>query len=250
MRVGSAASGLSWTKIWELACRRWRNLHRSWLPYAVAAFVLASAAVMYGVISSTSQAAFAVFFLGGLSALAIGGGAIARDFESGVMLLDRVHGSGPAEIILGTAIYTATVVFAAGGLAAALIFSVAPQYFGGAALSFITVVAFGLVAWVALLVLLGSLVPGSGNSAIALALVVIVGPLSEFSQGGSPNIMRASAKFIAGVFPPEIVSAFLRLPRPESVWRPIATLTFCAVAFLCLAVVILVRREPAKGWRR
>lgn len=241
---------ISWERVWELAGRRWRTIHRSWLPYGIAAFVLAAWAVMHQMLRSATYSAATVFFLGGLSALAVGAGAIARDYESGVVVLDRAHGAGPADVVLGTTIYTCTVVLAASLLAAALTFAAVPQYLEPEVLRLLGVVALGLVGWVSLLVFLGSFVPGSGNSAIALALVVILNPVSRLDQPGASLLARTAAR-LAGIFPPEAVLASLRTAEtPTSAWRPIVMLAFSTVLFLGLAVAVVARREPAHGWKR
>jgi hypothetical protein len=214
-------------------------------------FVLAVWAVLHQMVRSAPYSAASVFFLGGLSALAIGAGAIGRDFESGVMVLDRVHGAGPAEVVLGTAIYTITVVFAATALAASLIFMAEPQYLELAVLRLLGVVALGLVGWVSLLVFLGSFVPGSGNSAIALALIVILNPVSRFDQPGASLPVRTAARLAAGLFPPEAVLRFLQTAETvTSARRPVATLALSTLFFLGLAVAVVARREPARGWKR
>lgn len=241
---------ISWARVWELAFRRWRTIHRSWPPYGIAVFVLAAWAVLRQTIRSPAYSATAVFFLGGLSALAIGAGAIARDFESGVMVLDRAHGASPAEIVLGTTIYTSMVVLAASLLAASLTLGAAPQYIEPAALRLLGVVALGLVSWVAFLVLLGTFVPGSGNSAIALALVVILDPVAGYDQASAPPLVRAAARAAAAIFPPEAVSGFLRSADTAVVWRSLATLALSTVLFLALAIAVVGRREPARGWKR
>jgi len=199
---------------------------------------------------SPAYSALTVFFLSGLSALAIGAGAIARDFESGVMVLDRAHGASPADVVLGTTIYTCTVVFAAALLAAALTFAAVPQYLELAVLRLLAVVAFGLIGWVALLVCLGTLVQGAGNTAIAFALVVILNPVRGFDQPGASLPVRTSARVAAAVFPPEATLGFLRAPETASAWQPIVMLTFSTVIFLALATSVVARREPAHGWKR
>jgi hypothetical protein len=236
--------------VWELALRRWRTIHRSALPYGVVAFVLATWGVLHQTVHSTPYSAVVVFFLGGLIALAIGAGAIARDFESGVIVLDRAHGAGPADVVLGTTIYTCTAVFAGSLLAGALTFAAAPQYLELEVLRLLGVVALGLVGWVALLVFLGSLVPGSGNSAIAFALVVILNPVSGFDQPGASLPVRASARLAAAIFPPQAALGFLRTPETASAWQAIGMLAVSTVLFLGLATAMVARREPARGWKR
>jgi hypothetical protein len=191
-----------------------------------------------------------VFFVSGLIALAIGAGAIARDFESGVMVLDRAHGARPAELVLGTTIYACTVVLAATLFAAALTFAAAPQYFELDALRLLGVVAVGLIGWVALLVFLGTFVPGSGNSAIAFALVVILNPVSRIDQPEASFAAQASARLTAALFPPEAALGFLRAGETASAWRPIMSLAFSTVFFLGLASGVVAQREPARGWKR
>jgi hypothetical protein len=212
--------------------------------------VLATWAVLHQTVRSTPYSAVVVFFLGGLIALAVGAGAIARDFESGVIVLDRTHGAGPADVVLGTTIYTCTVVFVATLFAAGLIFAAAPQYLEFDVLPLLGVVTLGLVGWVALLVFLGSLVPGSGNSAIAFALVVILNPVSGFDQPGASLPVRASARLAAAIFPPEAALGLLRAAETTSAWHGIGMLAFSTVLFLALAAAVVARREPARGWKR
>jgi hypothetical protein len=194
--------------------------------------------------------AVSVFFLAGLCALAIGAGAIARDFESGIMVLDRAHGAGPAEIVLGTTIYTSTLVFAVGLLAVALNFGASPQQLEPAVFRLLAVVAAGLVAWVAFLVLLGTLVPGSGNSAIALALVLLLEPVRAFDEPRASLLARVAARSVTALFPPEAVSGFIATFETTSAWRPLAQLAVSTLLFVGLAVALVSAREPAHGWKR
>ena len=234
----------------ELALRRWRSAHRSWLTYAILLFIVAAWAVIHQTLESASDCAAAVFFVSGLCVLAIGSGAIAREFESGVMVLDRLHGARPVDVVLGTAIYATTFAMVATIVTAGLIFATAPEYLGSDAILFLLVVALGLMAWVAFLVLLGSFVPGSGNATIALGLIVVLAPVSRFDRPDAAPVARMAARLVTTIFPPETVFAFFRAADHAALGSRAIAVALSTAVFLALAIGVVAQREPAHGWKR
>lgn len=189
--------------------------------------------------------------IGALAALFVGAGILAREYDTGGMILDRLHGARASELVVAAVVhvFTAALLFALFYCAMSLLRGsewLDARFAGGAA-----IVALELFAWTSFLTLLGALVPSYGNSVLAFALVMIdasasmvadppelLGAVFSAVHWGVPIPGRLSdavdtAHSAAGISAAALI--------PATVWIPLGVV---------LAVIALDRTEPASRWRR
>lgn len=177
-------------------------------------------------------------------------GAVADDLESGSALLLALHGVTPLETILGDVAASLAVVglvaLGAIPLAAREISGVPPMALVGAGAWMATLV----VAWAALLALLGGVLPGKGNS---LSMIVPVGvfvlPAAALPLDWAPGWLAAAARIAWTLLPLQAhATAMYDALLANSPPPPAApfVLVLSPVLYLAAGVCLLARLEPAR----
>jgi len=198
------------------------------------------------------EAVAAPFTLAAVAALVIGAAVIARDYESGGIMLDRLHGAGPIETVLGSLLYTTTAAGLVAALLAAQLFLSSPELVTDAGWLMITAGVLSVFAMCALLVAFGTVAPGYANSAIVVGLIVVAPGMGEVERWGFPQQITALFRMVRSILPlpHQLAAAAAALTRGESPGRPIAIFAIGSILAAAVAVAAVQRREPARGWRR
>jgi hypothetical protein len=193
-----------------------------------------------------------VFFLSTVVALALSAGALAVERESGVAILDRLHGASAAELVLGVASQVMALVLIVFTSVALLVFSRSPSLWIPSVFASLVVAALGLVAFVSLLVLFGALLPGSGNSALLVALLLLAAPARALRTDRIPGIILDAIAVLHELMPlGHQVADFARSAQagvPD--FGPVIVLAGSIPVILGLSVLIISRSELAIAWRR
>jgi hypothetical protein len=228
-----------------------RPFFRSALGPLVALFIVIALALLLQTPASKSSV-MEVFFLGATVALALGAGALAVERESGMAILDQLHGASAAELTLGVALQVTTLVLVAFTSAALLVFGRSPSIWTPSILVSLAVAALGLVAFVSLLVLFGALIRGSGNSALVVALVLLSGSARSLQTEPIPAVIANAIAIIHELMPlGHQVADFARNAQADVFdFGPVAVLAGSIPVIVGLTVLIVSRSELAMAWRR
>lgn len=244
----------SWPRrrvVWALAVRHWRIALRS--SRFLAGMALAAAiALTQGTPATPAQAVALAFFLAAIVSLVIGAGSIARDFGSGMMVLDRLHGARPSEIVLGAVAHVTAIGFAVLLVAATARVVQDPALLSSWLAGALAVAALLLLGWCALLVMLGAAVPGEGNAAAAIGLVILASLAPRVEQGASPELVKGGFRLLRMLLPTphQFVSLARTLDNGMFPYRATAVLCLVALSIFAGTLLILRSRDPASGWRR
>lgn len=227
-----------------------RPIFRSALVLLVALFVVIAAALMLQTPAGESSVV-SVFFLSAAAALALGAGALAAEIESGVAMLDRLHGARTAELVFGVTLQIVTLVLIVFASVSVFVFSSSPSLWNSAVFASLPVAGLGLLALVSLLVLFGSLLPGSGNSAILIALVILSSSGRALEGAPVPTVISRAIAIINDVLPlGHQVSTFSRSAQSGVFdFSPVILLGLSTAIVLGLTIFVVSRRELAKAWR-
>jgi len=244
----------SWPRrrvVWALAIRHWRVALRS--GRLLAGMALAAAiALTQGTPATPAQAVALAFVLACVVSLVIGAGSIARDFGSGMMMLDRLHGARPSEIVLGAVGYITAVGFVILLIAVTARVVLDPTLLSSWLTGALAVGALLLAGWCLLLVMLGAAVPGEGNAAAAIGLVILASLAPVVEQGGSPELVKGGFRLFRVLLPSphQFVPIARALDSGVFPWRGTAVVCLTSLSVLASALWILRSRDPASGWRR
>lgn len=246
----SPRGSVRWRAVWILNVRQWRSGWRSYRFAGVAIFLALTWPFRPPAVGL--EAIAAPFTLATVTALVIGAAVIARDFDSGGAILDRLHGATPAETILGSMLFTTTAALAVAAVLSAELLLAAPQLLASPAEIMLLAGVLGVLAMCALLVAFGTLVPGYANSAIVVGLIIAVPGLGEVQRLGLPHVVAAALELARTSLPlpHQIAATAAALTRGESPAGPLLVLATGAVLATIAAVLVVHRREPARGWRR
>jgi hypothetical protein len=241
---------MRWSAVWILNARQWRSGWRSHRFAGVAVFVAVTwpfrpPAVGLGAIA-------APFTLAAVAALVIGAAVIARDFDSGATILDRLHGATPAETILGSVLFTTTAALAVAAVLALQLLLRSPELLTPAGSLMVLAGVLSVSAICALLVVFGTVASGYANSAIVIGLIIAVPGLGEIERWGLPHVVAAVFRLArTGLpLPHQLTATAAALTRGESAAVPMAVLAGGTVLATLIAVAVVHMREPAGGWRR
>lgn len=239
-----------WGAVRTLALRQWRSGWRSHRFTGVAVFVALTWPFRPPAVGL--EAAAAPFTLAAVAALVLGAAVIARDYESGGMILDRLHGASPVETVLGSLLYTTTAAGGVAALLAAQLFLSSPELVAEAGWPMIASGLLSVAAMCALLVAFGSVAPGYANSAIVVGLIVVAPGMGEVERWGFPHQITAVFRFVRSILPlpHQLAATAAALTRGESPAKPLAIFAIGSVLAAAIAVLVVQRREPARGWRR
>lgn len=249
--MSQAIQSVRWRHVAVLASRRMRPIFRSPLVFLVGLFVVIASALMLQTPRGESSVV-SVFFLSAAAALALGAGALAAEIESGGLMLDRLHGARTSELVLGVALQVVTLVFIVFASVSVLVFSSSPSLSNAAVFASLAIAGLELLAFVALLVLFGALLPGSGNTAIVIALVVLSSSSRALEGAPIPTAISKTIAAISDTLPlGQQVAAFSRSAQSGGFdFGPVIFLGLSTPIFLGLTILVVSRRELAKGWRR
>jgi hypothetical protein len=180
-------------------------------------------------------------------------GAIADEMASGAYMLDALHGARPIELVVGAAIgIFAAVLPAALVPAVGLLTAGEPSL--AAALLLIAVVLVATIAWSTLAVMLGTLLPGKGNSAVLVPLFLFGGLApSELSFGPLPGPLAEALRLAWSALPLHAHVAAIRdqvLTGSHAGSAPWAALIGGPIIFTLLATYRLRRLEAVARWRQ
>ncbi|CAN5246818.1 hypothetical protein BH23GEM2_BH23GEM2_08380 [soil metagenome] len=242
--------GARWSAVWILSARQWRSGWRSYRFVGVAVFLAVTWPFRPPAVGL--EAIAAPFTLAAVAALLIGAAVIARDFDSGAMILDRLHGATPAELILGSLLFTTTAGLAVAATLSAQLLLASPELLSPPGWTMLLAGVLTLSAMCALLVLFGTVAPGYANSAIVIGLIIAVPGLGEIKRWGVPHVLAELLGLArTGLpLPHQLAAAAAALTRGESAAVPISVLATGTLLATTIAIAVVHRREPAGGWRR
>lgn len=245
-----ACGGFRWGAVWVLSMRQWRSGWRSRRFAGVAAFLAVTWPFRPPAVGLEALAA--PFTLAAVAALLIGAAVIARDFDSGAMILDRLHGATPLEMILGSILFTTTAALAVAATLSAGMLVASPELLTPPGWIMILAGVLTLSAMCALLVLFGTVAPGYANSAIVVGLIIAVPGLAEIERLGLPQLLTQLFELArAGLpLPHQLAATAAALTRGEAATVPMSVLAAGTVLATVIAIGVVARREPAGGWRR
>lgn len=196
---------------------------------------------------TVGAALWAGFFGAMLIGAILGGGILAQDFDSGSMALQRLHGAREAEVALAAFLSLVAFTFAGFAAWACAVLVAVPGAVSPVAVPLLACL-LGLAAWGALLVLGGSILPGWGNVAAAMGLVLF-GSADDF---GNVPVVSAAFTFLRDVLP--LPRQAIEIFRSAEAGAPIAgdvvLLVGGSAALIAATLLVLRWREPASGWRR
>lgn len=240
-----------WNAVRAVSARQWRS---SWRSRRMAgAIVFAGLAWVTGPAEGfEAQPGIAAFVICMFVAIVTAAAVVARDFESGAMVLERLHGASPFEIVGANLLYAVATTLAVYGIIIGVLLAGSTVPWDQAIWAVIGLGALGLVTTCSLLVMLGALLPGYGNVAVFLALMVVGGNLDEVARAALPSALVPIFEWLGTILPlPHVVTAgarqFMRGAMPI---EQLVVLCVGAPASILAAVLWLETREPAKGWKR
>lgn len=239
-----------WSAVWILSARQWRSGWRSHRFTGLAVFLAVTWPFRPPAVGLEAMAA--PFTLAAVATLLIGAAVIARDFDSGAMILDRLHGASPAEVTLGSLLFTMTAALAVAATLCTRLLLGSPEFLTRPGWVMLLAGALTLSAMCALLVLFGAATPAYANSAIVVGLIIAVPGLGELERGGLPHLLVKAFGLLRTILPlpHQLTATAAALTRGEPVTLPMAVLAAGTVLATIMAVVVVHWREPAGGWRR
>jgi hypothetical protein len=233
--------------------RHWRATLRSRIAFWVAVLVVGLWVAGSDDLKTPAQALSSAIFIAVLGSLFLAAGVLAREYGSGCMMLDRLHGARALEVALAALAHVSGMSMTIFVLSAVPAIVIEPGWLSWRLAAALSVGAVGMLAWSALLVLLGAVLPGYGNSALAFGLNMI--------SVGAPGIEQSSVPAFVKL---PFVIVDRSLPLPGQVTRlveafvangPVPTTPFIVlVASGFLAVILTIRvldvYEPAMRWQQ
>ncbi len=239
-----------WSAVWTLSVRQWRSGWRSHRFTGLAVFLAVTWPFRPPAVGLEALAA--PFTLAAVATLLIGAAVIARDFDSGAMILDRLHGASPPEVVLGGLLFTTTAALAVAATLSTRLLLASPELLTRTGWVMLLAGALTLSAMCALLVLFGTVAPAYANSAIVVGLIIAVPSLGELERRGLPHLLVEASELLRTILPlpHQLTATAVALTRGEPATLPMAVLAAGTVLATIMAMVAVHWREPAGGWRR
>lgn len=237
----------SWRRVGAVALLRARRLARTRRLLLAALMALLPWLALDGAELLPRIAALTEFTVVGVTVLVAG--ALADDLDGGQYAIVLTHDCPPLEVLLGEMIaaLVLSLLLVAIGLPFALQVATVAQL-GALLLCLVWLVAL-VAGWIALMLLLATILPGIGNGVAMIPLIVALPVLSSTAVVGRlPALLAAAARFALQLVPaPQQAGRMYETVLLGATTPRIAPLVLIAAPFVyfALAAARLARIEPA-----